>query len=68
MGPLAAKKSTFPMEKVSTNMKLVTVILLAAVTILSVVKLANIREEDRVILEKQDSQLILVKARQLMGL
>lgn len=42
MGPLAQKKSTFPFEKVSTNMKLVAVILLAAVTILSVVKLADL--------------------------
>lgn len=42
MGPLAWKKSTFPLEKVSTNMKLVTAVLLAAGTILSVVKLADL--------------------------
>lgn len=42
MGPLAWKKFTFPVEKVSTNMKLVAVVLLIAVTILSVVKLADL--------------------------
>lgn len=42
MGPLAWKKSTFPLEKVSTNMKLVAVGLLAAGIILSVVKLADL--------------------------
>jgi len=37
MGPLARKKSTFPSEKVLTNMKLAAVVLLAAGTILFVV-------------------------------
>lgn len=42
MGPLAWKKFTFPLEKVSTNMKLVAVVLLVAGTILPVVKLTGL--------------------------
>lgn len=59
MGLLAWKKFTSTMEKVSANMKLVAVVSLAAGINPVVVKLAGIRKEERVILEKQDSQLIL---------